>query len=110
MGVAGLWGMWIDPKTGERMPTYTMLTVNADDHALYRRFHRPEDEKRMPVILHPADFDAWLNCSVEAAPSFMNQFPAELLEAEPKPLAPRAKAKPRPLPEAGNLDAEPPLF
>ncbi|MFG6489750.1 SOS response-associated peptidase [Roseateles sp. BYS78W] len=90
MGVAGLWGMWIDPKTGERVPTFTMLTVNADDHALYRRFHRPEDEKRMPVILHPEDFDAWLNCSVDSAMSFMKQFPAEKLEAEPAPLPSRA--------------------
>ena len=92
MGVAGLWGMWLDPKTGQRVPTFTMLTVNADSHALYRRFHRPEDEKRMPVILHPEDFDAWLNCSVDDAMGFMKQFPAELLEAEPAPLPPRVPA------------------
>jgi putative SOS response-associated peptidase YedK len=118
MGVAGLWGMWIDPKSGERVPTFTMLTVNADDHALYRRFHRLEDEKRMPVILHPDDFDAWLNCTVEAAPGFMKQYPAELLHAEPAPLPskdaarqklPRAQPKrPPPAlgPETGDLFGE----
>lgn len=96
MGVAGLWGMWIDPKSGERVPTFTMLTVNADDHALYRRFHKPGDEKRMPVILHPDRFDAWLNCSVEAAAGFMRQYPAELLEAEAAPLPGRAAAPKKP--------------
>jgi len=103
IGAAGLWGMWLDPKTGERVPTFTMLTVNADDHPLYKRFHRPGEEKRMPVILHPEDFDAWLNCSVDTAMSFMKQYPAALLEAAPFPLpgrqsatkkAPPAKHKP----------------
>jgi putative SOS response-associated peptidase YedK len=74
IGVAGLWGLWIDPKTGERVPTFTMLTVNADDHPLYRRFHRPGEEKRMPVILRPEDFDTWLNCSLADAPAFMKQY------------------------------------
>jgi putative SOS response-associated peptidase YedK len=92
IGVAGLWGMWIDPKTGDRVPTFTMLTVNADDHALYKRFHRPGEEKRMPVILRPEDFDAWLNCTVAEAASFMKQFPADQLEAEPFPLPSRKKA------------------
>jgi putative SOS response-associated peptidase YedK len=113
IGVAGLWGMWIDPKTGERVPTFTMLTVNADDHALYKRFHRPGEEKRMPVILRPEDFDAWLNCTVAEAPSFMTQFPADQLEAEPftlpsrKSTKPKAGAKPTPPvergPETGDL-------
>jgi putative SOS response-associated peptidase YedK len=112
IGVAGLWGMWLDPKTGERVPTFTMLTVNADDHELYRRFHRPGDEKRMPVILRPEDFDAWLNCSLADAPSFMKQFPAKDLGAEPFPLPPRigspkrVKPKPppqEPPPETGDL-------
>lgn len=106
IGCAGLWGMWIDPKTGERVPTFTMLTVNADDHTLYRRFHRPGEEKRMPVILRPEDFDTWLNCSLEEAPAFMKQFPAEGLEAEPFPLPPRSYA---PKPKKAKLPpAEPP--
>jgi putative SOS response-associated peptidase YedK len=106
IGVAGLWGMWIDPKTGERVPTFTMLTVSADDHPLYKRFHRPGEEKRMPVILDPEDFDAWLNCSVDEAMAFMRQYPADRLEAEPFPLPPRSYTprlkKPKPPP------AEPP--
>ncbi|MCE4556854.1 SOS response-associated peptidase [Roseateles cellulosilyticus] len=116
VGVAGLWGMWIDPKTAQRVPTFTMLTVNADDHALYRRFHKPGEEKRMPVILAPEDFDAWLNCTTEDAMGFMKAYPSELLEADPTPLPSRAAADKRlsranpkspppaaPAPESGDL-------
>jgi hypothetical protein len=37
-----------------------MLTINADDHALMRNFHKPDDEKLMVVILEEEDYDAWL--------------------------------------------------
>lgn len=39
-----------------------MLTINADDHALMKNYHRPEDEKRVVVILREEDYDAWLKC------------------------------------------------
>lgn len=64
-------------------------------------------ESRLPPLTVD---DAWLDCSVEDAPSFMKQYPAELLQAEPKPLAPRSRAKPPPLPKVDDFDAEPPLF
>jgi hypothetical protein len=28
-----------------------MLTVNADTHPFYKRFHKPGEEKRMPIFL-----------------------------------------------------------
>jgi len=84
-GIAGLWGWWRDPKTGEEALSFTMLTVNADDHPLMRRFHRPEDEKRMVVILDQADYDRWLDCSPDEAWSMVRQYPAELMIAEPAP-------------------------
>ena len=49
----------------------TPLTTNvmiADDHPLMKRFHRPEDEKRMVVILDPEDYGNWLTCGVQDAP------------------------------------------
>ncbi len=85
IGVAGLWGVWHDPK-GQEVLSFTMLTVNADDHALYRRFHAPQDEKRMPVILHERDYDDWLHCSNEEAQKYLVQYPAERLHAYPEPL------------------------
>lgn len=85
MGIAGLWGWWKEPTTGQEVLSYTMLTVNADDHALMKRFHRPGEEKRMVVILHEAEYDAWLDCPPERMMDFMRQYPAELLRAEPWP-------------------------
>ena len=85
LGIAGLWSAWRGPD-GRAVPTFTMLTVNADDHAVMRRFHKPGDEKRMVVILDEADYDAWLECPVERQRDFLRPFPAERLLAEPAPL------------------------
>lgn len=84
-GIAGLWGWWKDRKTGDEVLSFTMLTVNADDHELMRQFHRPGEEKRMVVILDPADYDRWLDCPVEEAWSMVKQYPAELMQAEAAP-------------------------
>ena len=59
MGIAGLWGSWRAPD-GRDVLSFTMLTINADEHALMKRFHKVGDEKRMVVILNEADYDAWL--------------------------------------------------
>ena len=45
--------------------SFTMLTVNADDHPVMRRFHKPCDEKRTPVILDGEQIEAWLSASTE---------------------------------------------
>jgi putative SOS response-associated peptidase YedK len=73
------------------MFSFAILTVNADGHPVFQRMHRPGDEKRMVVILEPADHDAWLSCAVADAAGYFKQWGGELL-AEPAPLqrAPRA--------------------
>jgi putative SOS response-associated peptidase YedK len=81
MGIAGLWSAWRGP-TGEVINSFTMLTINADDHPLMRNFHRPEDEKRMVVILSPAYFDAWLTATAEQSPLFLMLYPSESLRTE----------------------------
>lgn len=50
-GIAGLYRRWRDPKGGPPIFTFTMLTVNADTHPFYKRFHKPGEEKRMPIFL-----------------------------------------------------------
>lgn len=60
-GVAGIYCPWRHPD-GRELLSFAMLTVNADDHPLMKRFHRPEDEKRMVVILDPEDYGNWLAC------------------------------------------------
>jgi putative SOS response-associated peptidase YedK len=88
--IAGLWRSWEEPE-GVAL-SFTMLTVNADEHPLMRRFHRPDAEKRSVVILRPEEYDDWLGArSTDEARSFLNLFPAEEMAAEPKPLPPRKK-------------------
>jgi putative SOS response-associated peptidase YedK len=31
-GVASLWDTWMDPSTGKVLTSFTILTVNADEH------------------------------------------------------------------------------
>ncbi len=63
----------------------TMMTVNADGHAVMGRMHKPGDEKRSVVILWPSDYDEWLNTkNVEAARSLLQLYPADDMVAGPK--------------------------
>ena len=86
LGIAGLWERWKNPA-GEVVHSYTMLTVNADDHEMMRNYHRPGDEKRMVVVLPRGLYDDWLDAPAERSMEFMRQFPADRLvaAAEPKP-------------------------
>ena len=90
LGIAGLWSEWPAPD-GTRRESFTMLTVNAEGHPLMQRFHRPEDEKRMVVVLDPADYDRWLDCPVDRMMSMMTRYPAEQLVSEPSPTSARKR-------------------
>ena len=61
-----------------------MLTINADDHSVMRQFHKPDDEKRMVVILNETDYDPWLQASANESRDFLQQYPADGLLAEAK--------------------------
>ena len=79
MGIAGLWTGWKNPANGEIVRSFSMLTVNADDHPFMQNFHKPDDEKRMVVILHEDEYDAWLAAPPQESGYFLRQFPAELM-------------------------------
>ena len=91
MGIAGVYSKWRAPD-GKTLWTFAMLTVNADGHPLYRRFHAPGDEKRMVVILDPADYDQWLQCPAQEAAAFFKAWHGPL-EAFPSPLPPRGSKR-----------------
>lgn len=78
MSIAGLWERWKTPD-GE-LHSYTMLTVNADDHALMQNFHKPGSEKRMVVILPNGLIQDWLRAPAERSMDFMRQYPADRLK------------------------------
>ena len=111
MGIAGIWWEWTQPD-GRRLFSFSMLTVNATDHPVMQRFHKPEEEKRMVVIMDPADYDAWLSCSVEESRRYIRRWerPLEATEAPLPPRAPRAvsgrviaRTPPPPPPTTGSL-------
>lgn len=79
MGIAGLWTGWNGPNGVVR--SFTMLTVNATDHPVMKNFHKPEDEKRMVVILAEGQYEEWLHASAAESMKFMLQYPAERLVA-----------------------------
>jgi putative SOS response-associated peptidase YedK len=93
--IAGLWRAWEEPD-GVASLSFTMLTLNADEHPLMRRFHKLGDEKRSVVIIRPHEYADWLSCrSTDEARSFLQLYPADEMHAEPFPLPPRApRAKP----------------
>jgi putative SOS response-associated peptidase YedK len=102
LAIAGLWRSWNEPDGGEAL-SFTMLTVNADDHPLMKRFHRPGSEKRSVVILPAAEYESWLSCgNTDEAFSFLQLYPPAAMHAEPWPLPPR---KPRDAANDGSSDA-----
>ncbi|MDO8756153.1 MAG: SOS response-associated peptidase family protein [Polaromonas sp.] len=82
MGVAGLWESWTGAD-GEVIVSYTLLTVNANSHALMSRYQQPGNEKRMLAILNEGASDAWLSARPEKAREFMRAYPANWLTANP---------------------------
>lgn len=76
LGIAGLWDCW-QPAGAAPVYSFTMLTINADQHELMRQFHKPADEKRMVVILPEARYGDWLAAGTEDSPDFMQAFAAE---------------------------------
>lgn len=73
MGIAGLWASWKAPE-GEQLYSYTMMTINAEEHPLMRNFHKQGAEKRMPAILLDELYDAWLQAPVASSMQFLVQF------------------------------------
>lgn len=89
-GLAGLWNTWTDKATGEMVESYTMLTLNADEHPLMRRMHKPDpklpadqQDKRSVVAIERADVDQWLQGTTDEAAQLVQVPRVELLEAGP---------------------------
>ncbi|WP_375122168.1 SOS response-associated peptidase [Pseudomonas sp. LW8] len=80
MGIAGLWDEWREPGTGATMHSFTMLTVNADNHSFMRNYHKPHDEKRMVVILPAGLYGDWLKAAPGESAEFMRSYPADRLK------------------------------
>jgi putative SOS response-associated peptidase YedK len=71
MAIASIWDTWNEPETGELIVSFSMLTINANDHPIMKRMHKPEEEKRTVVPLKPELFSDWLNATPETATSML---------------------------------------
>lgn len=76
MAFAGLWDGWKDPANGQWLQTYTIITTEANE--LMAPVHN-----RMPVILHPSNFDRWLDRGETERPplDLLRPLPSEEMEA-----------------------------
>lgn len=61
--IAGLWDEWPNPETGELIPTYTLLTTDANP--LLAAIHNTK--KRMPCLLTAEAERAWLHDDLSEA-------------------------------------------
>ena len=87
LGVAGIWESK-KADNGLTLFSFSMLTINADDHPLMQRMHKPTDEKRMVILLRPDQYDGWLNCPATDAASYFVQYPADALQSIAAPKIP----------------------
>lgn len=94
MGLAGLWNEWTSPQ-GEKVLSFTMLTINADGHGVFGHLNHRDHEKRMPVILpNQAAQEAWLYGTTTEAEQLLVRFPAEDLHAGPREVVPKPLKEP----------------
>jgi putative SOS response-associated peptidase YedK len=91
-GLAGLWNTWTDKSTGEVHESYTMLTLNADEHPLMNRMHKPDpklahdrQDKRSVIPIEFGDVDLWLAGTVKEAKNLLRLAPVEAFDAGPIP-------------------------
>jgi putative SOS response-associated peptidase YedK len=84
LGVAGLWDRYRN-AAGDLVESYTMLMIDATNHALFRDYHQVGKEKRMVVILPDGAYEDWLTAPVERTREFLLPYPAEALVATPVP-------------------------
>ena len=96
-GLAGMWNTWTDKSSGEIHESYTMLTINADDHPLMKRMHKPDpkrpphmQDKRAVVPIEFEDVDRWLFGTVEEASRLVQLSPDERFKAAPEASSNRA--------------------
>ena len=77
-GFAGLWERWSDPIEDYPVESCAIVTTAAND--LLKPIH-----DRMPVIIGPSDFDAWLDTSGNPAiaQALLAPYPAERMSARP---------------------------
>ncbi len=91
--LAGIW----EARRGDDgalQHSFSMLTINADGHAIMGRFHAPDDEKRSVVVVDPAHYRDWLQVQDEAdARALLTLFDVSDFTTEAAPRPPRKASR-----------------
>jgi len=85
VAVAFILERFIDKESGEIMFSFSMLTINADNHPIMKHFHKSEDVKRSVVVLSDSDYLSWLHANIVDAKGLLNLAPDGFLLAEEAP-------------------------
>jgi putative SOS response-associated peptidase YedK len=85
-GVASIWENWRDPRSRQWIRTFAILTIGANE--LISEIH-----DRMPVILHPSEYERWLGGEPDPD-DLLQQYPAELMVVRPQTRRRPASRKP----------------
>ena len=92
-GLAGLWSTWTDKATGEIHESFTMLTINADEHPLMRRMHKPDpklsadrQDKRSVIAIERDDVEQWLHGSAAEATALAQPPGIDTIDGSPEAL------------------------
>lgn len=89
--VGGLWSEWADKSTGEILLSFSLLTVSVETHALLKRLHGPEDEKRGLVMLGAEDSERWLKGDSGEVEALLRPYASDELVGCPDPLVRRGR-------------------
>lgn len=83
--IASIWERFVDTETGEVIFSFSMLTINADDHPVMKHFHKPEDEKRSVVVLNDNQYLTWLSADTKQARDMLQLAPDGFLRSAAAP-------------------------
>jgi putative SOS response-associated peptidase YedK len=93
-GVACLWESWTPAADRSTIDSFSMLTLNADEHPVMSKMHAPGEEKRTPLVLGVDQFEEWLVASHLEAQALLTGARMPALVSAPAPKVPTSKAVP----------------
>jgi len=82
---AAIWDTWTDKATGEILDSFSMLTINADDHPILGRMQRVGDEKRSLVVVNEDRREAWMTATKQTdTEGFLTPIDVAVFMGEPE--------------------------
>ena len=64
---------------GEKVRSFSLLTINANQHPFMKQFHNPNDEKRSIIVIPEESRQDWLHCNHEEASEFFFEMRNEFI-------------------------------